>query len=354
MKKIFLMLVAVFATLGANAQTETALRSSKITDNAFIGVNVGGTWSLLNRHSAFWKNVNPSVAFKIGQYATPNYGIQLEFEGGFGEGNKTLLDHHNLSLDWLFNLSNIIGGYNGSPRKVEVVGFIGAGWFHTYGDYVMNSSSAKTGVEVNFNLGKKKAWQINVVPSFTYLPSNPIDHSYVGLSVGVTYKFKNSNGSHNFQTVRVLDELKWKEVNDEVNRLLAENSRLGNEVAKVKTETVNTTDTLYIGGLENVVSFRLNSAEVDETQMANLAAIAKQLKENDNLKVTVKAYADKETGTSEYNQTLSEERAAAVKNVLVNKFGVDASRVSTLGVGSSEQFYDENNWNRVAVFVAED
>ena len=43
-------------------------------------------------------------------------------------------------------------------------------------------------------------------------------------------------------------------------------------------------------------------------------------------------------------------RAEAVKNVLVDVFGVSADRITTEGIGVAEQPYDTNNWNRVVVF----
>ena len=86
--------------------------------------------------------------------------------------------------------------------------------------------------------------------------------------------------------------------------------------------------------------------------MANLSQIAKVLNENSDLNIEIKGYADKDTGTAELNQKLSEQRALNVKNVLVNTFNIDEKRISTVGVGATEQLFDENNWNRVAIFVS--
>ena len=36
-----------------------------------------------------------------------------------------------------------------------------------------------------------------------------------------------------------------------------------------------------------------------------------------------------------YNEKLSKQRAESVKNYLVQKFGIDASRISTVGYGES-------------------
>jgi outer membrane protein OmpA-like peptidoglycan-associated protein len=40
-------------------------------------------------------------------------------------------------------------------------------------------------------------------------------------------------------------------------------------------------------------------------------------------------------GTDEYNQALSERRAAAAKQYLIDSFGIDASRLTTMGMGKS-------------------
>ena len=45
-------------------------------------------------------------------------------------------------------------------------------------------------------------------------------------------------------------------------------------------------------------------------------------------------------GTDAYNQKLSERRANAVREVLVNQYGVDASRVNAVGYGESRPVAD--------------
>ena len=50
---------------------------------------------------------------------------------------------------------------------------------------------------------------------------------------------------------------------------------------------------------------------------------------------------------------LSERRAKAVANALINEYGIDSSRVSVDWKGDTEQPYAENDWNRVAIFFAE-
>ncbi len=85
--------------------------------------------------------------------------------------------------------------------------------------------------------------------------------------------------------------------------------------------------------------------------MINGYNVAEYLKANPGTSIVVRGYADKDTGTSAYNQKLSERRAQAVADILVNDYGVDASRLTIEAAGSSVQPYDTNNWNRIVLFA---
>ena len=88
--------------------------------------------------------------------------------------------------------------------------------------------------------------------------------------------------------------------------------------------------------------------------MVNVYNIAQWMKSNPDQNVAIVGYADKDTGTAKYNMGLSERRANAVKDVLVNKYGINPDRLSIQAEGSSVQPYDVNNWNRIVIFnVAE-
>jgi outer membrane protein OmpA-like peptidoglycan-associated protein len=50
--------------------------------------------------------------------------------------------------------------------------------------------------------------------------------------------------------------------------------------------------------------------------------------------VTFEGHTDS-TGEDEYNQTLSDERAAAVRQFLIDEYGIDASRLEAQGFGES-------------------
>ncbi|HTM11070.1 MAG TPA: OmpA family protein [Verrucomicrobiae bacterium] len=62
------------------------------------------------------------------------------------------------------------------------------------------------------------------------------------------------------------------------------------------------------------------------------------LKENSDKRVDLEGHTDS-IGTEQYNQGLSERRAASVKDYLVKR-GVDAGRISTRGFGKTKPIAD--------------
>lgn len=99
------------------------------------------------------------------------------------------------------------------------------------------------------------------------------------------------------------------------------------------------------------VRFTINSDVIMPTEEVNVYSMAEWLKANPNEKVVIAGYADKDTGTSDYNMQLSERRANAVKDQLVNTYGIDASRLETKAFGSDVQEYpSHNDWNRIVIF----
>lgn len=105
------------------------------------------------------------------------------------------------------------------------------------------------------------------------------------------------------------------------------------------------------------VFFRISSSEVSPVEDLKLKKIADFLKNNPDAKVAVTGYADKATGTAEFNQLISEKRVNSVKNMLIQKYGIDADRITVKAVGDKEQLYtakdDDPMLNRVSVCVVE-
>ena len=85
---------------------------------------------------------------------------------------------------------------------------------------------------------------------------------------------------------------------------------------------------------ENMVNFGFDSSNLTSAAMANLDKLAEVLKNNPDTNINIYGHTDSK-GTDEYNLSLSDRRAAAVKAYLVSK-GIASSRIHTMGVGKKE------------------
>jgi OmpA-OmpF porin, OOP family len=86
------------------------------------------------------------------------------------------------------------------------------------------------------------------------------------------------------------------------------------------------------------VLFATGSYKLLSSSNKGLNDVVKILQDNPDLKLSIDGHTDN-TGTPEKNQTLSANRANAVKNYLVSK-GVDASRLTAAGHGQDEPIAD--------------
>ena len=85
---------------------------------------------------------------------------------------------------------------------------------------------------------------------------------------------------------------------------------------------------------ENAIRFDTNKSILTTVAKNNLDKLVPVLKEYADTDITIYGFTDN-TGTVEYNQTLSEQRAASVKNYLASK-GLGTSRISATGLGVND------------------
>ena len=80
--------------------------------------------------------------------------------------------------------------------------------------------------------------------------------------------------------------------------------------------------------------FDFNSAAISENGKTILNSNVKALKANPAMNIRIAGYTSA-SGSEEYNQLLSERRAASVKEYLVKTGGIDENRLSTIGYGKT-------------------
>ena len=85
--------------------------------------------------------------------------------------------------------------------------------------------------------------------------------------------------------------------------------------------------------------FKPNSAELLEEYKGKLNEAGELLKKHEKVTITIEGHTAS-TGNPDFEMKLSEERAGAVRDYLVNKFGIETSRVKVIGYGSTKPVAD--------------
>lgn len=104
-------------------------------------------------------------------------------------------------------------------------------------------------------------------------------------------------------------------------------------------------DSGTIEGL-NTVFFDYDSAALSSAERAKLEANIRWILANPNVSVTVEGHCD-HRGSTEYNLSLGERRANAVKRLLTNA-GVPSARINTVSYGKEKPLVDSDSESAMA------
>ncbi len=366
MKKLVLMLAAASMAASVSAQT---VAESKTFDNIYVGIN-GGVATKTTGHK-WLSDLDPNAGIRIGRYFTPVFGLAVEGNAYFSNkpwgSTGTVVRATNASLLGTVNLSNWFGGYTGEPRTFEVSALYGLGWMHVFSNNNQfkaatsenrNRMTSKAALDFAFNFGAEKQFQFYVEPSinFAFLgkshshnvavtptgltypeynvdyrykataqagqPAYNINNSFVQLNAGFIYKFKNSNGTHNFTIVTPRDQAEIDALNAQINELRNRKPQvvtkeIVKEVPTVKVKEFTVSDLVF-------VTFAQGKSALTNDAKAAL----NNVKEGVHVQVVGTASPE---GSKELNDRLSQARADVVANYLKSR-GVIVDEATGKGV----------------------
>ena len=260
------------------------------------------------------------------------------------------------------DLGNIFFGYNPS-RFFDIDAFAGGGLIFGLDDEYARGVTYNMGLANQFRITDRFKINLNLrgafvgdefdgesyvkEPTNTHLKANHKYDGIFGATLGFTYG---------------LDKLGWRTASrsSEIHyndAIFAERDRLAKELADanaanddLKNRLANAETVKYVKDIPEVwfhINFVVDKWDIAKREMINLQSIADLMKSTPNTKYLVCGYADKQTATPEHNLMLSENRANAVYDVLVNEFGVPASQlVKDFKGGVDYMFYNEKELSR--------
>lgn len=381
------------AALPAAAQgVETVVTEEVITEaNVDCKTNYSSSWRNnwflqigAGIQSPFVENYLPNGEEKHHITAVYNLGfghwfspyLALRFSGYYGSMHW---DNHafsraktaNLNLDLMWDMLNSISGPN-TNRVFGIVPFVGIGgtfnWdYDAVGSNIFNKHNqirrnqwllpVSAGIQFRFRLCRYVDFFVEGRASLygdnfnNCSVEDPIDVNLQAIG-GFTFNF----GGRRHQAYNPCEYLGYiKGLNDQVNSLRGELAATAAALAAAEAqlpcpEAVTVVEESQPAPMLAAVRFKLNSAVVSPMEMVNVYNVAEYLKANPDVKLFIDGYADKDTGSSNYNLELSEKRCNAVKNLLVEEYDIAADRLECKSFGSETQPYNTNNWNRVVLF----
>ncbi len=356
---MFFAAAAMVAT--ASAEPRTVVTASKAQDNIYVGVN-GGAITAVKGETSF-KTFSPNFGIRVGKNFTTVLGLAVEGTAYFSTNRvyngKTFIQGVDVYGLATANLNNLFAGYKGQPRAFEIiaVGGFGYQWLFRPAGAPINASGyvSKIGADFALNFGSDKQWQVYLEPTMNWALYNTgkadfiqydINAAGLALKAGVNYKFKTSNGTHNFALEQLRDQQEIDDLNAKINAARAEAdaakaaaaakdaqiSQLKKALADCEAKPAVVKKETKTEAYMPPVVFQVGKSVIDKNQQQTVDLIAKYMKKNKDSKLEISGFASPE-GDAAKNQALSEARANAVKSMLVNKYKIAADRISTVGKG---------------------
>lgn len=389
MKKVFLVLLVSFIGVCAFAQDETVIEvqgqkgpyvTNGFWDNWFLSAGGGAQiyFGQSDTYGDFGKRLAPALDVSIGKWITPSVGVRFQYSGlkakgwtfgelPYSEGTadakgyfKEKFNTMNLHADFLWNISNAIGGER-VDRFWNVSPYVGMGLARSSGNGSDKNELAVTvGILHNWRLSDALDMNIEmksmfVNQRFAFTQGSKGVNALGSLTVGLTYKFNKRGFQRASDLVVIEDNTQYVEQIAALEGMLAKAEQrrlqlmqqLESRDAELNEERSEETPIPVLPDL--AIFFEIGKANITEKSMVNIGYLADIIKQFPEKRYVLFASADKETGTPDFNMKLSQKRGDAVYKALVEKYGVNPQQLRVQAVGSTQQKFDGAQLNRVVV-----
>lgn len=383
---LFMLLAA--STVSAQSTTNTEQKKNPYTvetnrfwSNWFISAGAGAQIYLgdHDKQMKLGERLSPALDIAVGKWFTPGIGIRFMYSGLSAKGVTQNLSHSNgdvydaaqalykqkfelanFHADVLFNLSNLLCGYN-EKRFYSLSPYAGLGWMVTWDSPRADEVSASLGFLNSFRLSSRLDLNLDLRGTMVNdrmdgETGHRKEEGTLSATLGLTYKL----GRKNWSKVRPMNEAELAEMRQRLQAMSDENDSLRLvaskplEPAKEKIQVVEKEK--LVNRYESVaapylVTFPLGKSTLSKEIRVNLGFLAKVIKNSSEGAVyNITGYADKGTGSSKLNEQLSLKRAQEVQKCLVEEHGVEPERLRVVASGGVDNmFYNDPSLSRAVI-----
>ena len=383
MKKTIMSLLLFLGVLSASAQAEQKGTTEYVFQpHWYITLQGGGQYTL--GEGKFSDLLSPTAQIGVGYNFSKVIGLRLAVNAWQSKGVIKLDDNDITpgleyegkwkwnyvapSLEFTFNLSNIVCNYN-PKRLLNVYALIGGG-----ANIAFKNDEAQD-VEKQIAAYQNANWVYDNSQNMRYLWDGTKVRPFG--KAGLLFDFRVSdkvsiNIEGNANTLS--DKYNSKKAGNwdwYFNALAGVKINLGKTyttkftpdpepeiryVEKVVEKVVEVPAKVEVKPIEKMrrdIFFTINSFKVRDTEAEKIKDIADYLNANPRAKVEVTGYADAGTGNNRINDRLAKQRADVVVKTLMNDYNISANRIYFDSKGSRVQPFAENDLNRVTICIAE-
>lgn len=383
MKGIKSLFVASLLLLGAGAAMAQATYTDKdgaeytFKKHVFLNLQGGAQYTL--GEAKLKDQISPNVQLGLGYQFSPVFGVRLQANGWQSKGGwngystnlsvKPITKDYKFNyvapgLDFMFNLSNLFGGWN--PNRVfNVVAFIGGGANIAWGNDEVNAIASDIATQYG-QVGLSR-YHLDYLWDGTKI--NPFGRGGIDLNFRLSDAVSlvvegNANVLSDKYNSKKAGNADWY-----FNALAGLRINLGKSYTKKEKEepvyiapepVVEPTpepapviEEKKVEPIRRDVFFVINSYKITTAEEQKVKEIVDYLNANPEAKVTVTGYADAGTGNDRINDRLAKQRAESVVKTLVEKYNIPAARITSDSKGARVQPFAENDKNRVSICIAE-
>lgn len=246
-------------------------------------------------------------------------------------GGEIDLDHYRADL--LYDLNPIAEGL-----RPFLVGGMGNTNFNGDNDTLLNF-----GAGLKYDLNESWQWRASL-RSFSYF-GRDFEDSDIGLETSLIYFFGNNSTPRRVTQPEPTPTPQARQESAPATPQSRDSDRDG-----VQDANDNCPDTPMnyavdaqgcpieveeVARVELMVNFEFDRDEVQSQYFAEIEEVADFMAEYDDVVIELEGHTDSR-GTEAYNEDLSQRRADAVRQVLIERFNVQGSRISTRGFGERQ------------------
>lgn len=374
MKKVLLTFVLALASVGVFAQNVTEntdkykVETNRFWNNWFFSVG-GGVDMYRNQHGTngdmFKNRLNPTIDVALGKWFTPSLGLRLAYSGLERKSvdanlNRRESKYMHLHNDILFNVSEAFWGHS-NRRGYSFIPYAGFGWLRNFNGHAGNTDvfGFNVGLLNEFRLSPALSLNLDIrattmhdrfdgEPRTNAKKLRSQDQLY-SATLGLTYKFKKRGWDRATVISTGISEDEMRRIQNQLRDAQAYNNQLKEELEAARNRKPEVVVKKEVDVAPRVIFFPIGKSTLTKQDRVNIGYMAQAIKASDKV-YTITGYADKATGSASWNQRLSQKRAEAVRDVLVNEFGVKESQVKIDAKGGVDNmFYDQRSLSRVVI-----